>query len=63
MKRFHWSLFPDYDIQVECKNNRILVFPSNITHASVPLKMDDQYRNKKNGKFCITQFLNRHNED
>lgn len=64
-KRFEGghTLFPDYDIQVECKNNRILVFPSNITHASVSLKMDDQYRNKKNGKFCITQFLNRGNED
>ena len=49
--------FPDYDINVEILNNRVLIFPSVIQHAVTPVIMDEQYRGKKYGRYCISQFL------
>ena len=56
-------LFSDFDIEVECLNNRTIIFPSIIQHASTPIIMDEEYRNQKLGKYCITQFLGRKSEN
>ena len=50
--------FTDYQIQVECVNNRIIVFPSMLNHRSTPVRMLENDTQIKNGKFCITHFLN-----
>ena len=49
--------FPDHQIEVECVNNRIIVFPSMLFHRSTPVRMLENDNHTKNGKFCITQFL------
>ena len=49
--------FPDHQIEVECVNNRIIVFPSMLFHRSTPVRMLENDTHTKNGKFCITQFL------
>lgn len=49
--------FPDYNVDIECLNNRTVIFPSMIPHASTPVIMEEQYKNQKNGKFTITQWL------
>ena len=50
--------FPDHQVQVECVNNRIIVFPSMLHHRSTPVRMLENDTQTKNGKFCITHFLN-----
>ena len=50
--------FPDHQIEVECVNNRIIVFPSMLNHRSTPVRMLENDTQIKNGKFCITHFLN-----
>ena len=52
-------LFSDFDIEVECLNNRTIIFPSVLQHASTPVIMNEDCQNKKLGKYCITQFLGR----
>ena len=49
--------FSDHQIEVECVNNRIIVFPSMLFHRSTPVRMLENDTHTKNGKFCITQFL------
>jgi len=56
-------LFSDFDIEVECLNNRTIIFPSILQHASTPIVMDEEYQNQKLGKYCITQFLGRKKEN
>ena len=51
--------FPDHQVEVECVNNRIVVFPSMLFHRSTPVRMLENDTHTKNGKFCITQFLDR----
>ena len=50
--------FPDHQVQVECMNNRVIVFPSMLYHCSTPVRMLENDTQTKNGKFCITHFLN-----
>ena len=49
--------FPDYDVTVELKNHRTVIFPSFIKHGVKTVRMDKSYENKKLGRFCITQFF------
>jgi len=49
--------FPEHQIEIECINNRIIVFPSMLAHRSTPVIMMENDTRTKNGKFCITQFL------
>lgn len=44
------------DIKIDCVNNRTLIFPSMILHSVDKIKMEDQYRNKRQGRYVITQF-------
>ena len=43
--------------EIEVINNRMIIFPSTIRHGVKVVTMEDEYLNKKNGRFCITQFL------
>ena len=49
--------FPMWDIEIECKNNRLLCFPSSVPHQATKVSMEEQYRGKKLGRFVMTQFL------
>lgn len=42
---------------IELKNNRFILFPSMIKHSVTKISMEENYSNKKLGRFCITQFL------
>jgi len=50
-------IFPKYDMTVELKNNRTVVFPSMVVHGVSEIKMEEKYKNQKLGRFCISQFL------
>jgi Rps23 Pro-64 3,4-dihydroxylase Tpa1-like proline 4-hydroxylase len=48
-------LFNDFDIEIEVKNNRTVIFPGCYSHEVLPItKVEDNH----SGRFCITQFLN-----
>ena len=49
--------FPDYNNMIGVKNNRALLFPSMIKHGVDIVKMEEEYQNKKMGRYCITNFL------
>lgn len=49
--------FPDYDMTIKVKNNRLIVFPSCIRHEVFKVEMEEQDCNKKLGRFCVTHFL------
>ena len=49
--------FPKHDIDIEVKNNRLVVFPSMIPHSVDEIKMDQDDLNKGLGRWCMTQFL------
>ena len=50
--------FTDYDITIECINNRTIMFPSIIRHEVSPIIMKEEDCNKGLGRWCITQFGN-----
>jgi hypothetical protein len=49
--------FPDYDLTFEVTNNLTILFPSNIQHSVSEIIIDDQYKGKQNGRFCMNQFM------
>lgn len=51
--------FEDFDLEIECLNNRTLIFPSVINHAAKPVIMEEKYVGQKYGRFCISQFVSR----
>ena len=50
--------FKDYDLIIEAKHNRTLIFPSLHYHEVLPVKMEKGYENKGYGRYVISQFLN-----
>jgi len=42
---------------IEVKTNIMVLFPSCITHSVTKIQMKEEDCNKKNGRFCMTQFL------
>jgi len=50
-------LFPDYHHEIEVKNNKMLCFPSCITHEVTPVSLKEEYNGKKMGRVCISNFL------
>lgn len=48
--------FTDFDITIECKNNRMLVFPSFIKHEVSEVKPNKDKIEKGYGRWCLTQF-------
>ena len=49
--------FPLWDTEIECKNNRVICFPSMIPHGVTKVSMEEQDMGKKLGRFVMTQFL------
>tara|TARA_B100000131_G_scaffold234586_1_gene226496 strand:+ start:247 stop:870 length:624 start_codon:yes stop_codon:yes gene_type:complete len=49
--------FPGFDLEIECKNNRVIVFPSAVLHGVDKVSMEEQYRDKRLGRFVMSQFL------
>ena len=58
-KRFEGGdiIFPDYDIGVKVENNKTIIFPGCISHQVLPVKMEEKYKNKGLGRYCITEFI------
>lgn len=48
--------FVDYNIECECENNSLVIFPSYIRHQVDPIKLNAE-PNNMNGRFYISQFL------
>ena len=49
--------FPSFDMEIECKHNRVIVFPSSIHHGVDKVGMEEKDMGKKLGRFTMTQFL------
>ena len=49
--------FPRFDMEIECKHNRVIVFPSSIHHGVGKVGMEEKDMGKKLGRFTMTQFL------
>jgi len=49
--------FPKFDMEIECKHNRVIVFPSSIHHGVDKVGMEEKDMGKKLGRFTMTQFL------
>ena len=50
-------LFPDYKIDIEVANNRLLLFPSFIKHQVMEVFLDPKFTDQNMGRWCMTQFL------
>ena len=49
--------FPRFDMEIECKHNRVILFPSSIHHGVEKVGMEEKDMGKKLGRFTMTQFL------
>ena len=50
--------FPDYDNEcVEVKYNRVILFPSFIKHAVDNVEVEECFRGKYMGRYCLTTFM------
>ena len=49
--------FPWFDMEIECKHNRVIVFPSSIQHGVDKVGMEEKDMGKKLGRFAMSQFL------
>ena len=50
-------IFSDYGETVEFKDNRMIIFPSCITHEVTPVTIEENDHDQKNGRICLSQFL------
>ena len=60
-KRFNGGdlTFTQSNKTVECKHNRMILFPSYYLHSVDEVSMDYKYRNKGLGRYCLTHFYNK----
>ena len=60
-KRFDGGdlIFTDLNETVKCKHNRMILFPSYYYHKVNKVTMEEQYRNKSLGRFCLTHFFSK----
>ena len=50
-------IFPRFDMEIECKHNRVILFPSSIHHGVDKVSMEEKDMGKKLGRFAMSQFL------
>ena len=50
-------IFPRFDMEIECKHNRVILFPSSIYHGVEKVSMEEKDMGKKLGRFTMTQFI------
>ena len=48
-------VFPDYNKTIAIESNKVIIFPSKITHAVNTTSMDKKFKGM--GRWCITHFL------
>jgi len=60
-KRFNGGdlTFTQSNKTVECKHNRMILFPSYYLHSVDKVSMEYKYRNKGLGRYCLTHFYNK----
>ena len=51
--------FKENNTTVECKHNRMLLFPGYYYHKVNKVSMQNKYLNDMNGRFSITHFISR----
>lgn len=51
------TLYLEEDVKVECKDNRLIMFPSCIKHSVEPVSMPKEFENSVNGRITMTQFI------
>jgi Rps23 Pro-64 3,4-dihydroxylase Tpa1-like proline 4-hydroxylase len=57
-KRFSGgALYLEENVKIECKDNRLVIFPSCIKHSVEPINMPEKYENDVNGRITMTQFV------
>jgi len=49
--------FPDYNYEIPCNNNLMILFPSCIPHAANAVKMNNDQNCDGNGRYSMMQFL------
>lgn len=49
-------IFTDSNKKIKCMPNRVIFFPSFLTHMVTPVKMKEKHVNKQFGRFCISNF-------
>ena len=50
-------IFPDYKVDIEVINNRMVFFPSFIRHRVLEVYLDPKFEGQNMGRWCMTQFL------
>lgn len=45
------------DKEIECRNNRLILFPSILHHKVEKIKLSNNYRERNLGRFSITHFI------
>ena len=50
-------IFPDHEVTVQCKNNRVLIFPAMINHEVLKIEPVGESLRAGFGRWCITQFM------
>jgi Rps23 Pro-64 3,4-dihydroxylase Tpa1-like proline 4-hydroxylase len=48
---------PELGLDIEYKNNRLVVIPSHLLHSVSPIEMNNNDTLSGNGRYCITRFL------
>lgn len=49
--------FCEFDEEIPCENNKLILFPSAMLHGVSEVKMNDSDIGKGYGRFCISQFF------
>jgi len=49
-------VFTDHNIEIECRQNYTILFPSNTKHAVTEVKLPKKYLGQGLGRFTMTQF-------
>ena len=50
-------IFPHTKEKIECKNNKIVVFPSCVVHQATQIRMEKKYQGQRLGRYAMSQFL------
>lgn len=54
---------PDENFSIECINKRMVILPSILPHSVKEVFIDDEYTNKKLGRYSMAQFIFLNDED
>tara|TARA_R100001443_G_scaffold97980_1_gene104933 strand:+ start:2059 stop:2643 length:585 start_codon:yes stop_codon:yes gene_type:complete len=50
-------ILPDLDVKIECKNNRMVLFPGMCVHEVTEIKMKKTKNKLGDGRWCIVHFF------